>query len=251
MTCDELHDYIEDQNNAAAAAKHLESCAECRRLVDAAEELRRCLRSVRCTAPKVPAALDTAVLTAYRDYVQQPTVSSPAALFRSRMNAFPTRLAWVAAAAALFAVMLLIVDRRIMPRLELRAAQPNATIGTRTMRPDNTPSANARFGDVRSDNVVANSPTLRRKMAKPRPHFTGPKEPPAYVEASGSFSAGFQNLMYCDALSCSGAMEVIRMQLPAGAMSRDPAMMQQRDGIVLADVLVGSDGIARAIRIVN
>jgi hypothetical protein len=45
-------------------------------------------------------------------------------------------------------------------------------------------------------------------------------------------------------------MEIIRMQLPASALSRDgPA--RQTDSVVLADVLLGADGIARAIRIVN
>jgi hypothetical protein len=56
--------------------------------------------------------------------------------------------------------------------------------------------------------------------------------------------------MYCDVLSCAGAFEVIRMELPAASANRDPTA-QQGSGIVLADVLVGSDGIARAIRIVN
>jgi HAMP domain-containing protein len=169
-------------------------------------------------------------------------------LFSNWKNAFPIRFAWAAVAAALVAVILFVAERRVAlrsePPSELRATQPHATTVPRATLSDNVPSGNAQPG-----NVIAKSTARRRNETKSRPQFAGSKEQSAAV-ANSSFSAGFQNLMYCDALSCSGAMEVIRMQLPVAAMNRDPAL-QQRNGIVLADVLIGSDGIARAIRIVN
>jgi hypothetical protein len=55
--------------------------------------------------------------------------------------------------------------------------------------------------------------------------------------------------MYCDQLSCSGALEVIRMNLPAASLGL--ASPSRTSNFVAADVLVGSDGVARAIRIVN
>ena len=58
------------------------------------------------------------------------------------------------------------------------------------------------------------------------------------------------NLMYCDQISCSGALDIIRMQLPASPVAGDSTSAPAQD-VVLADVLVGSDGVARAIRIVN
>jgi hypothetical protein len=248
MTCHELRSYLENRNDASSAAKHLQNCTECRRLVDAEEELRRCLRSVRGGVPEVPAALDSAVLTAYREYLQQPPVPSLADSFRSRMNAFSTRFTWAAVAVALLAVILFVAERKVAPRsessseptFELRATQPNATAVPRT-----TQSGNVQLGTL-----VAKSPAHRRNVTTSRPQFSGSKGPPAPVVANSSFAAGFQNLMYCDLLSCAGALEVIRMELPAASVNRD-LTAQQRNGIVLADVLVGSDGIARAIRIVN
>lgn len=60
---------------------------------------------------------------------------------------------------------------------------------------------------------------------------------------------GFRSLMYCDELSCGGAMDVLRIQLPPsaiGLMTAEPS-----GNVVSADVLVGADGIARGIRIVR
>jgi hypothetical protein len=52
---------------------------------------------------------------------------------------------------------------------------------------------------------------------------------------------GYVALMFCDPLSCSSDAQVVRMELPAG---RD-AQPQ------IADVVVGYDGLVRAVRIVN
>jgi hypothetical protein len=60
---------------------------------------------------------------------------------------------------------------------------------------------------------------------------------------------GFRSLMYCDALSCPGDMDMIRVQLPASAMARQVPGFIQTSGSVTADVLVGPDGIARGIRL--
>jgi hypothetical protein len=56
--------------------------------------------------------------------------------------------------------------------------------------------------------------------------------------------------MYCDQLSCAEAMEVIRVQLPTSIAGLTPGSTPT-DGMVFADVLVGPDGIARGIRIVE
>lgn len=50
-------------------------------------------------------------------------------------------------------------------------------------------------------------------------------------------------LMFCDPLSCSEDAEVVRMEIPAqGADDGQPQV---------ADVVVGNDGVVRAVRIVN
>jgi hypothetical protein len=63
-------------------------------------------------------------------------------------------------------------------------------------------------------------------------------------------TSGFQSLMYCDPISCGGPMEMIRIQIPVSVVTRVPAP-RPSNGFVQADVVVGSDGVARAIRIVH
>jgi anti-sigma factor RsiW len=53
--------------------------------------------------------------------------------------------------------------------------------------------------------------------------------------------AGYTDLMFCDPLSCASDAEVVRMELPAQGSTEQ----------TVADVVVGDDGLVRAIRIVN
>jgi len=70
------------------------------------------------------------------------------------------------------------------------------------------------------------------------------------TEVEESFPTRFQGLMYCDPLSCPGAMDVIRVELPPPVLESGGAGPKAR-GIVFADVLVGADGIARGIHVVE
>jgi hypothetical protein len=62
--------------------------------------------------------------------------------------------------------------------------------------------------------------------------------------ASTDADAGYTALMFCDPLSCAAETQVVRVELPAaaGAQSSQPQM---------ADLVVGYDGVVRAMRIVN
>jgi len=72
---------------------------------------------------------------------------------------------------------------------------------------------------------------------------------PAKVRSeTTSETAGYVPLMLCDPLICSGDEQVIRMELPVmGSASADGSSGQT----VLADVLIGEDGLIRGMRIVN
>ena len=74
------------------------------------------------------------------------------------------------------------------------------------------------------------------------------KNEPAVAQATNDDAqsvadAGYTALMFCDPLSCSGDTQVVRMELPpstsAGAQPQ------------VADVLVGYDGVVRAVRFEN
>jgi hypothetical protein len=58
--------------------------------------------------------------------------------------------------------------------------------------------------------------------------------------------AEYTDLMFCDPLSCSSDAQVVRMELPAPGSSD-----AQNGQTVMADVVVGDDGLVRAVRIIN
>jgi hypothetical protein len=62
-----------------------------------------------------------------------------------------------------------------------------------------------------------------------------------------SQSQGYVPLMLCDPLSCSGDEQVVRMEIPASSADGSNNSSESQ----LADVVVGEDGLVRAIRIVQ
>ncbi|MGB7552926.1 MAG: hypothetical protein WBM04_01030 [Candidatus Korobacteraceae bacterium] len=64
-----------------------------------------------------------------------------------------------------------------------------------------------------------------------------------------SADAGYVALMFCDPLSCSSDTQVVRMELPNPGVSS--SSNQQDAQVRIADVVVGYDGVVRAVRIVN
>jgi hypothetical protein len=70
------------------------------------------------------------------------------------------------------------------------------------------------------------------------------------AQTASSTWPGYSNLMYCDPVVCSGPMQVVRIKVPVEQVS--PSVGQSRgNAFVNADVVVGPDGMARAIRLAN
>ena len=70
------------------------------------------------------------------------------------------------------------------------------------------------------------------------------KEPAATTESP---IAQFDSLMYCDPFSCGDSMQVIRLEMPAASVGRAYRPLA-RNGFVSAEVIVGTDGLTRAVR---
>jgi hypothetical protein len=243
MTCKELHFHFEKPVGAdvdirsAELTEHILTCAECSRFVEGQKELGKHLRLVRDSSPQLSASLDGAVLVNYRKYIEQLATTVGSTPLRERISLLADlRWSGAVAAAMLVTVILLWPARRTVTTV----AQPRATQPATVPQPPNT----------------RNKTTALHEETKP----TGPNAPsylarrkPASISvaaAGGSFLPGFRSLMYCDQLSCAEAMEIIRVQLPTSIAGHTPASTQA-DGTVFADVLVGADGIARGIRIVQ
>jgi hypothetical protein len=236
MTCQELRLYSEDPLRMGAKfpreTEHLAHCPECARFVEARRELGAELRLVRESAPEPSAALEAAVLANYRR-----GIAGDPPLVRTGTRRF-TIVYWTAAAAAalaLAAALFVHPARRLeTSNLNIESAQPpTAQPGTSEKGANRVPWTND------ASSLKARQRSVRQPRRAPQGATT---KSPAFED--------FRSLMYCDALSCGGAMQLIRVQLPSSAAAFEPAAASP-DRAIYADVLVGSDGIARGIRVVQ
>lgn len=250
MTCSELHAHFASDprvavkfvQDSAEALEHIARCAECNRFVQEQQELAKCLQLVRDGAPTIPASLDGLVLARYRTYIverRRPAASVGLARRISLRGAFR----WAAAVA--FAVVVAYgaifwfspgrrndAHQRSGEQLPAVTSQVTATVNKvmagaqKAVR--TRPKSVAAAGHARAESSV--------------------RIPPA--QQDNSSATRFQSLMYCDQLSCPGAMELIRVQLPSPLLGLS-SVSSKPGGFVYADVLVGPDGIARGIRVVE
>jgi hypothetical protein len=69
-------------------------------------------------------------------------------------------------------------------------------------------------------------------------------------QSASSTWPGYSNLMYCDPVVCSGPMQVVHIKVPVEQV-RPGVGQTEGKSFVNADVVVGPDGVARAIRVAN
>ncbi len=92
-----------------------------------------------------------------------------------------------------------------------------------------------------SDKQVAAKPAIVREK---RP---APGKGAAAVEAPQTADdAGYVALMFCDPLICSSDTQVVRMELPAVSTGGE-----RDEQTRMADVVVGYDGVVRAVRMID
>ena len=243
MTCKEIRARFEEDCIAGvnpayeseALAEHIAKCGECSRFVEEQEELAKSLVLLRGSAPTMPAAVDASVLAAYRSYVAEPV--RRAAIFPASWTDPFGAFRWAGAIA--FAVIVVGTVLLLTPGHRSRVNQVS-TERPRGMVPART-AIQDRAAEPGSDLKKPNSTVRSTKHASHAILGAQPEDWP---------SSGFQGLMYCDQLSCPEELDVIRVQLPSMAVGFGPTASQTSD-FVYADVLVGPDGIARGIRVLE
>jgi len=240
MTCQELHTHFENLDIELLpddeATEHITGCAHCTRFVEEQEELRKHLRLVRDSAPLIPSSLDDAVLANYRKAMLVRSSSGKSTSLMRRID-LRTALGWasaVAFAAVVAGAALLLFD----PQQQIPQQQANQEIVAHQPRI---------FPAQRTDEPHKSS----RKAPKSRRNSDRhSNDPELSAEQNALLPTEFESLMYCDQISCPGALEVIRVQLSSPVLGSAPRP-RPADNAVFADVVVGPDGIARGIRVVE
>ena len=199
----------------------------------------------------IPASesLDAAVLAAHRRHVAQHARTNLATGHRPRLAGM---WQWPLAAAVVLLVVGLYWSGRTSHRnLTEQETPPTAQIPpvqaaarSATPEPDTAPrpapSEARQKRTIHSTERVAVS-SMESSLSQPSLAQN------ASVQTRPSAQQEFRSLMYCDPMSCDGPMELIHVQLPSSLVANSLSRTQ-RNGFVNADVLVGRDGIARAIR---
>lgn len=270
MTCHELRSYFQDLHfqdlhcedlqraglriEPASIAEHAALCSDCNRFLEEQRELQASLRMMRDSAPEVPHSLDAAVLAGYRQYASAKS-SVRVAPARKRIN-FIAALAW---SAALVAAIFIageglhpfwptedaVTSTIQPPAVPAQAAPQTATHPTVAVQ---QPSPGRRASTSAIRQALATRPkTAAQHVADIKP--SAPQTENSTATAADQLPVGFRSLMYCDALSCGGPMQMIRVQLPPSAAGLTSGSAPSE--MVYADVLVGPDGIARGIRILK
>lgn len=245
MTCTEIHAHFESDpsravrllQESAELCQHVIKCPECHGLVVEHRELAKSLHLVRESAPEIPASLDAAVLARYRTFMSERSRTLAADSLVGRVglhNSFGLAAAGAVAIVIAFGAIFLFISAR--PSRVHRAVEEQRPVVTPTV------AGSAIQPVVAMQKPVSKTPKSLVTSAK---HVSPTK---SVALSENSFSSGFQGLMYCDQLSCPDTMDVIRVQLPSQRFSSGPPKASE---FVYADVLVGSDGIARGIRVVE
>ena len=222
---------------------HAELCQKCAAWLQQQRMLAATMQTLQARTAACAAGPDVerALLRAFRQGNSQPVQPEMAHRFTPiamRLSRFFEVGAYVAVGAAI--VVALFLGVRLLERRSInvpvisQVAQPS--VSTPTVVADTFESQPQLPALSRSN--VRRSPTRRAPSAsKPSPDMTEPSQTSA--------DADYIALMLCDPLSCSGDAQVVRMELPvAGTSDRDTQTQ-------VADVVVGDDGVVRAMRIVD
>lgn len=86
---------------------------------------------------------------------------------------------------------------------------------------------------------------VARKSSLAQPVMVSRSSPAVADDSQSDADAGYTALMFCDPLSCASETQVVRMELPESADAGQG--VQPR----IADVVVGYDGVVRAVRFEN
>ncbi|MBO0910486.1 MAG: hypothetical protein J2P13_01735 [Acidobacteria bacterium] len=250
MSCEEVRAYLEEGERVGTPPvfgprleEHIARCPGCADFRERQRRLQAGFDLVRERTPSIPLSLDQKVLAGYREHIRG-LAEVPVQVRRSRRPArrfVVWALAWAPAAA--FALAISWAEIAWFTRSH-QAAPASAPVGGlprvrstgETGPRPRTPAKRARTERTQAKRLAVSTQAERGRLAEPG--------------GSSIVDAGFRGLMYCDELSCGGRMDVIRMRVPAEALGV-PLRRPPGNQLVDAEVLVGPDGVARGIRVVE
>jgi hypothetical protein len=249
MNCSEFqhisHELARDRVEGREKIEALAHAGECSRCVAYLEQERRLslklgFLSQTLHGQEAPTRLESTLIAAFREQAAQANEN-----FGVPLHAGPRYWArqkfwvWGTAAAALAAVIALTFGLLMGRRTPMRASADAAAAGVTSQQ--TTPANSHR----RSDELNQHPPAIQAVRHNRAPRVRAARDT-GVADASG-----FVPLVYCDEMNCGTPGDVVRVELPASSLPMMGLVSDNRSGPIRADVVVGEDGIARAIRLVD
>lgn len=228
--------------------EHADGCPQCGAWMQEQRLLAAGLQALRARTSSLEAGPDVerALLCTLRRGPSEATQQAAPrfAPIAGRLGRFFEVGAYAAVAAAIVVAMVLGVGiwRHRSAGQPVRSQSTPASIGPAL--PVTSAAISVAPGNVAA---LADQPT-----AKSAQHLSAARQSPSGIDEDQSTDSQSQTadeqdymaLMLCDPLSCSSDAQLVRMELPASPAAG-------RDSPQVADVVVGDDGVVRAVRIVN
>jgi hypothetical protein len=284
MNCKEFETLINDLSRShmmdasrrAAAHSHAKECVRCDRRLAVEKQLTVGLRTLAILDEnqKASANIEANLLSAFRkqaDVARQPIASTPSSLFASSRPLRSNR--WWVAAAAVILVMLALVALRIQKTNTDAKVDQQQVIQKEPNQQEQLTDNNPDLPDnpVVPPNSVPPLISTEHKVKKATPRKPAVKdleklntrlaantttgnvpttpEPVTQDEIATPYISLMQGYM----LPMSEGGQIVRVELPRSALASFglPVNAERINERVKADVVVGHDGIARAIRFVR
>ena len=252
---DLARDQIMDAASRARALAHSEGCAECAARLSDERMLSAGLRYLAASAgdEQAPARIEAALLAAFRERnATVPTRTAPAPAV-TPINRRPLSRWAIAAAAAILILIALVALRANQSRPE----PPQQAIET-TPAPEAAPVAPEQKSPEKKDSVTTVKPrrNVENHTAAVKPRRAAPQAGTVNAkDAAGDYeiTTDFIPLTHRGNLAELEGGQVLRVELPRSSLASFglPVNLERAGERIKADVVVGNDGMARAIRFVR
>lgn len=252
------------------ALRHVEECKHCAARFADEKALTAGLRAVTASTAKVatPLHVEETLLSAFR---QRRDMSSAPALTFAPTRVMPRWMPWsIAAAAALIVVAALAVSR-LLPISSSESVSQEARVNQPARVPSPSSSTQEETVPDQQKSSVRENPN-QESVSEMKPAYAQyrPRSPLRSVGSNGGgihrdinygsttsareeLTTDFLPLTYGSDLAQLEEGQVIRVELPRSALQSLglPMNVERAGDRIKADVLLGNDGIARAIRFVR
>jgi hypothetical protein len=226
---------------------HADDCPKCGAWLDRQQMLAVTMQTLQARTADREAGpqVERALLRMFRQVpfeATQPVVAHRSAPIAWRLSRFFEVGAYVAVAAAIIVGLFLgvqLVERRSAAGpVQSQSAQANPT-----SVPLKQAVAQKEVAATKREQPVTSA---KPELVRPVSQSSKAKQPSLAAALQNGDDPEYVSLMFCDPLSCSSDAQVVRMELPRAAATSDPDAQP-----LVADVVVGYDGVVRAMRIVN